>query len=90
MENNKTITIITKIKSALVNEISGERIREAKVNPFITPLLYFLGFDDYPFLTHPQYNYSAYVNGGNHKITSKVEFIVTKYNTYIVLIVEDK
>jgi hypothetical protein len=86
---SKIITIMRKIKNVLKNEDVGPT-RETKVDSFIMTLLDYLGFDEEPFLMHPQYDYSVYVDNDLHKITSKVEFMITKEDTYVVLIVEDK
>lgn len=70
--------------------MSNEPIRETKVNSFIMILLSFLEFDEYSFYLHPQFDYSAYAYNFQHKITSKVEFMISIKNTCIILIVEDK
>src|ERR1700730_5955979 len=86
---SKVITIMRKIKTVLKNEDVGPT-RETKVDSFIMTLLNYLGFDEEPYLMHPQYDYSVYVDNDQHKITSKVEFMITKEDKYIVLIIEDK
>lgn len=86
---SKVITIMRKIKNVLKNEDVGPK-RETKVDSFIMTLLDFLGFDEEPFLMHPQYDYSVYLDNDQHKITSKVEFMITIEDKYVVLIVEDK
>jgi hypothetical protein len=85
----KVITIIRKIKNVLINELSSTS-RETKVDSFVMTLLDYLGFDEEPFLMHPQYDYSVKLDDNKHKISSKVEFMITKEDKYIVLIVEDK
>jgi hypothetical protein len=90
IKDKKIITIIKKIRRVLGQEIYGIPIKETQVDSFMTSLLYYLGFDDDPFLLHPQYDYSIYIDKGKHKITSKVEFMITNDDTYVVLIVEDK
>ncbi|CAO3645506.1 unnamed protein product [Cunninghamella echinulata] len=89
MENKQIATIIRKINTILSNE-STESFKETKVDAFIMSLLYFLGFDQEPFAILPQYDYSIYLNNGQHKITSKVECMITRQGTFIVLVVKDK
>ncbi len=84
----KIITIMRKITSVLLNE-QAQLIRENKVDSFVMSLMDYLGFDEDPLLMHPQYDYTAMI-GDNYKISSKVEYMITRRNTYIVLIVEDK
>ncbi len=38
---------------------------------------------------HPQYDYTVVI-GHDHRITSKVDYMVTKRDVYIVFVVEDK
>ncbi|CAO3654379.1 unnamed protein product [Cunninghamella echinulata] len=90
IKDKKMITIIKKIRRVLGQEMYGHSIKETLVDSFMTSLLYYLGFDDDPFLIHPQYDYSVYIDKGRHKITSKVEFMITNDDTYMVLVVEDK
>jgi hypothetical protein len=49
-------------------------------------LFEYIGFDDDPFLMHPQYDYTVVI-GHDHRITSKVEYMVTRKNVYIVFVV---
>lgn len=86
--SRKIATIMRKITNVLRNEQEDHR-RENKVDSFIMSLLEYLGFDDDPLLMHPQYDYSTII-GNDHKITSKVEYMVTRDDAYVVLIVEDK
>ncbi|CAO3614604.1 unnamed protein product [Cunninghamella echinulata] len=76
-------------QNVIKNE-DADPTRETRVGSFIMTLLGFLGFDEDPFLLHPQYNYSVYVDKEQHRITSTVEFMITKDDTCIVLISEDK
>jgi hypothetical protein len=80
-------SLITKIKY-IVNLSEGPAKKEVRVDGFVMKLLNILGFDNYPCIMYPQYEYSAILK--NKKITSKVEFIVINNKKYIVLIVEDK
>ncbi|GAB5588900.1 hypothetical protein Unana1_03800 [Umbelopsis nana] len=86
--SRKIATIMRKITNVLLNEQEDHR-RGNKVDSFIMSLLEYLGFDDDPLLMHPQYDYSTIIDN-NHKITSKVEYMVTRNDTYVVLIIEDK
>lgn len=81
-------TIIHKIRAILINENSTS-IREVKIDAFVLSLLVYLGFDKYPLIIYPQCDYTAAV-AHNCSITSKIEFIVSKEDQYIVLIAEDK
>lgn len=60
-------------------------------------LLDFFGFDEEPFLMHPQYDYSVYLDNDQHKITSKVEFMITiddkliyPFNIYAIRVIGTK
>ncbi|KAI9305041.1 hypothetical protein BJ944DRAFT_265886 [Cunninghamella echinulata] len=90
IKDKKMLTVLKKIRRVLGQEVFGHHIKETQVDSFMTSLLYYLGFDDDPLLIHPQYDYSVYIDKGRHKITSKVEFMITKDDAYVVLIVEDK
>ena len=85
----KVINIIRKIRNILYNEIA-DSIRETKIYSFVMTLFQYLGFDDEPFLMHPQYDYTASIGISNTNITSKVDYMITKQESYIVFIIEDK
>ncbi|CAO3635994.1 unnamed protein product [Cunninghamella echinulata] len=89
-KDKKILTIIKKIRTVLGQEMYGDYIKVTQIDSFVTSLLFYLGFDDDPYLTHPQYDYSIYLDDGQCKITSKVEFMITYNDAYVVLIIEDK
>ncbi|KXN73251.1 hypothetical protein CONCODRAFT_3931 [Conidiobolus coronatus NRRL 28638] len=80
-------SLIMKIKY-IINLSDGPAKKEVRVDGFVMSLLNMLGFDKYPYIMYPQYEYSALFK--NSKITSKVEFIVINSGKYVLLIVEDK
>ena len=63
--------------------------KEVRVDGFVMTLLNFLGFDQYPCTMYSQYTYKAKFKD-NKKIASKVDFIVTNLDKYVLLVVEDK
>jgi hypothetical protein len=81
-------SIIMKIKY-IINLRTGPAKKEVRVDGFMMSLLNFLEFDEYPCVMYPQYMYTAKFQG-DKTISSKVEFIVTNSQSYVLLIVEDK
>lgn len=86
--SRKIQTILHKIRNVVIHEEAGS-MKENKVDSFVMSFMEFLGFDEYPLMMHPQYDYSVIV-GSNHKISSKVEYMITVNNTYVLLVIEDK
>lgn len=80
--SRKIATIMRKVANVLRNEQEDHR----KVDSFLMSLLEYLGFDDDPLLMHPQYDYSTFMSN-DHKITSKVEYMITRGDAYVMLIV---
>lgn len=80
--SRKIATIMRKVANVLRNEQKDHK----KVDSFLMSLLEYLGFDDDPLLMHPQYDYSTFINN-DRKITSKVEYMITRGDAYVVLIV---
>ena len=78
--SRKIATIMRKVANVLRNEQQDHR-RENKVDSFVMSLLEYLGFDDDPLLMHPQYDFIS----NDHKITSKVEYMITRGDAYVVL-----
>lgn len=76
--SRKIATIMKKVANVLQED-------HRKVDSFLMSLLEYLGFDDDPLLMHPQYDYSTFM-GNDQKITSKVEYMVTRGDAYVVLI----
>ena len=75
--SRKIATIMRKVANVLRNEQEDHR----RVDSFVMSLLEYLGFDDDPLLMHPQYDYSTFI-GNDHKITSKVEYMITRGDAY--------
>lgn len=88
INNNKISTIIHKLKRILIEKRSFT-LKEVVVDAFVMSLLQYLGFDDYPYSLYPQLQFSTPTMDGI-QISSKVEFMVTKMDRYVVLILEDK
>lgn len=84
---NKVKSLISKIKNIY---IASTGLTEMLVDGFMDSLLHILGFDDYPCLVYPQYQYFAYVGPDNHAIKAKPDFSVLYGTSQILLIVEDK
>lgn len=66
--NNKIKTLISKIKYIY---IAKNKMNEMYVDGFMDSLLHILGFDDYPCLLYPQYEYFANIGRSDHGIIAK-------------------
>jgi hypothetical protein len=83
--SSSVTTIVRKARKIINNPY----VKEVLIDAFVMSLLNYVGFDRDPFDMFPQYDFSASI-GNDHKITSKVEFMIIKQEQYVVFIVEDK
>jgi hypothetical protein len=83
--SSSVTTIVRKVRKIINNPY----VKEVLIDAFVMSLLNYMGFDRDPFDMFPQYDFSATI-GNDHKITSKVEFMIIKQEQYVVFIVEDK
>ncbi|ORX46735.1 hypothetical protein DM01DRAFT_1339393 [Hesseltinella vesiculosa] len=86
-KSNTAITIIRKLRKVLLNEVNTP-MREEFVDSYVMTLLRYAGFDEEPFSTELKYTSTALI--GSTKIVSKTDFMVTKIDRCLLLIVEDK
>ena len=85
---NKIKTLISKIKKVYLSK--EESITEVIVDGFMDSLLHLLGFDDYPCLMYPQYDYLARIGPDNRSIKAKPVFSILSEDNKIMLVIEDK
>lgn len=85
--NNKIKTLISKIKYIY---IAKNKMNEMYVDGFMDSLLHILGFDDYPCLLYPQYEYFANIGRSDHGIIAKTDFSVITEKNKVLIIIEDK
>jgi hypothetical protein len=83
-------------------EAERSEVREWKCRLFSTPLLrvgvdgfmdtmlHILGFDDYPCLVYPQYEYSAIIGEDEHIINARTDFSVITKSYKMLIVIEDK
>lgn len=85
--DNKIKTLISKIKYIY---IAKNKMNEMYVDGFMDSLLHILGFDDYPCLLYPQYEYFANIGRSEHGIIAKTDFSVITEKNKVLIIIEDK
>jgi hypothetical protein len=85
--SNKIKTLIAKIKYVY---IAQSTMREMYVDGFMDTLLHILGFDDYPCLMYPQYEYFADIGEDEHHIIAKSDFGILAQNHRMLIVIEDK
>ena len=85
--SNTVVTLIVKVRNVYVAE---KAITEMYIDGFMDSLLHILGFDDYPCLMYPQYQYTANIGSSDHKIIAKSDFSVLTRHNKMFLVIEDK
>ena len=81
-------TLIAKIQYVYIAH--HQKIREVYIDGFMDTMLHILGFDDYPCLLYPQYEYFADIGEDEHHIVAKPDFGILSHNHQMLIVIEDK
>jgi hypothetical protein len=86
-EHPKVKTFLIKVKAVYD---ARSQIKEIYVDGFMDTMLHILGFDDYPCLVYPQYEYSAIIGEDEHIINARTDFSVVTKSYRMLIVIEDK